>query len=246
MPNQAEKAQADQKTQAIAQIANVSRLLRDAISAAIPVAPEQYLTVSIPGTAIDTRDISEGGTFAWDAQDGAFAPTQVMQAEGKLVDNMIPLSYVMVGNTGKSVARSYSRALDCLVARKASVSTGKHPNGENDMRSPGDKSYDDAMKFLTTPLPNGFTPVDLYVEKQDAWRKAQDEWDTAILEAKTKAQFPNSPVHQVQAYNDWNQAHYRKYKTAVQGRYIDWVTNGHKFNVEQNFGIVGTYELPGA
>lgn len=87
---------ARQKAEAIAQIANVSKLLRDAIAASLPVAPEQYLTIAVPGTTIDTRNIKDGGTFVWDATDSAFTPTQVMQAEGKLVDSMIPLSNVMV------------------------------------------------------------------------------------------------------------------------------------------------------
>ena len=85
-----------QKAQAIAQIANVSKLLRDAIAATLPVAPEQYLTVAVPGTTIDTRPIAQGGTFIWEATETAFPPTQVQQAEANLVDYMVPLSYVMV------------------------------------------------------------------------------------------------------------------------------------------------------
>jgi hypothetical protein len=42
-------------------------------------------------------------------------------------------------------------------------------------------------------------------------------------------------VQQMQGYDDWNQANYRKYKFAVQGRYMDWVANGHKTQVEHNF-----------
>ena len=60
----------------------------------------------------------------------------------------------------------------------------------------------------------------------------------------------------LQQYNDWNQANYRKvsccgyrvypdtlliiskYKFAVQGQWMDWVTNGNKYNVEYNFGLV--------
>lgn len=92
----ASDAYAAQKAQAITQIANVSKLLRDAIAATLPVAPEQYLTIAVPGTTIDTRQIADGGTFIWEATDTAFPPTQVMQAEANLVDYMVPLSYVMV------------------------------------------------------------------------------------------------------------------------------------------------------
>lgn len=60
----------------------------------------------------------------------------------------------------------------------------------------------------------------------------------------------------LQQYNDWNQANYRKvsglgrdiyaetmlmvskFKFAVQGQWMDWVTNGNKYNVEYNFGLV--------
>lgn len=92
----ADATYAEQQAKAITQIGNVSKLLRDAIAASLPTAPEQYLTVAVPGTVIDTRAIKDGGTFVWDAADSAFAPTQVMQAEAKLVDSMIPLSNVMV------------------------------------------------------------------------------------------------------------------------------------------------------
>ena len=64
-------------------------LVRNAVVDALPVAPEQYLTLSIPGTVVDTQDISNGGTFVYDTSNIAFTPTQVRQAESKLVDNMV-------------------------------------------------------------------------------------------------------------------------------------------------------------
>jgi hypothetical protein len=51
----------------------------------------------VPGTVIDTRDLEVGGTFIYKADETAFPPNRVRQAESKLVDNMVPLSYVMVG-----------------------------------------------------------------------------------------------------------------------------------------------------
>jgi hypothetical protein len=84
-----------------------------------------------------------------------------------------------IGNTGKSVSRSYSSALDYLVPKKATVST------LNNIRSPGDKSYDDAMAYLTTKDPaTGKTPVEVYIEKQTAWAAAQDAWDSAKIKAR--------------------------------------------------------------
>lgn len=228
----------DMEAEAIKQIANVSTLLRQAIQASIPAAPEQYLTIGIPGTTIDVRDIKEGGTFVYGAEYSAFPPTAVRQAESRLVDNMCPLSYIMVGNTGKSVSRSYSRALDGLVPRQATVTSG----GVNPIRSPGEKGYDDAMAYLTKrDEKTGLTPVDIYVEKQSLWTEAQEAWDKAKLRAQKEAMAAfDDPVSQRQHYDDWNQANYRKYKFAVQGRWIDWVANGHKYDVEFNFGMVDT------
>ncbi|KAL1844760.1 hypothetical protein VTK73DRAFT_1845 [Phialemonium thermophilum] len=233
---------AKNQAEAITQIANVSTLLRDAIEAAIPVAPEQYMSIAIPGTAIDVRDVKDGGTFVYGAEYSAFPPMAVRQAEARLVDNMIPLSNIMIGNTGKSVSRSYSRALDGLVPKKATVKSG----GVNPIRSPGEAGYDAAMKYLTTVDPEtGVTPVDTYVKKQSAWAEAQETWDKAKLQAQKDAQakYPVDIVLQRQEYDEWNQQNYRKYKFAVQGKWMDWVANGHKYDVEFNFGMVDTESI---
>ncbi|KAK0741578.1 hypothetical protein B0T18DRAFT_307044, partial [Schizothecium vesticola] len=230
------------RADAITQIANVGTLLRKAIQASIPVAPEQYMTIAIPGTVIDIRDIDDGGTFIYGAEHSAFPPLAVRQAEARLVDNMIPLSNIMVGNTGKSVARSYSRALDGLVPKKATVKSG----GVNPIRSPGEPGYDAAMRYLTTVDPEtGATPVDVYVEKQQAWAQAQDAWDKAKIQAQqeARAKYPGDVVLQREEYDQWNQANYRKFKFAAQGRWMDWVTNGHKYEVEFNFGMVDTESI---
>lgn len=47
--------------------------------------------------------------------------------------------------------------------------------------------------------------------------------------------YPGDLAAQRQNYDDWNQANYRKYKFAVQGKWMDWVSNGDKYNVEYNF-----------
>jgi hypothetical protein len=192
----------DQQQQAIQSIGNVSTLLRQAIGAAIPVSPDQYLTISIPGTVIDTTEVSTGGSFVYDASKFITAPLVVQQAEAKLVDGMMPLANIMasirrmgnttcltltspqIGNTGKSVSRSYSRALDALVPRKATISTG------SEIRSPGEAMYDEAMKYLTTPNPDtGLTPVEIYAEKQSKWASAQEKWDRARMDAKSQSPF---------------------------------------------------------
>jgi hypothetical protein len=66
------------------------------------------------------------------------------------------------------------------VPKKATVSTNYS------IRSPGDKSYDDAMAYLTTKdTTTGKTPVEVYIEKQTAWAQAQDAWDAANIQAKS-------------------------------------------------------------
>jgi len=77
-------------------IANACVLVRDALRETLPIAPEQYMTVSIPGTVVDTNDIAVGGTYVYDAVGNPFPPTQVRQAESRLVDGMMPLANVMV------------------------------------------------------------------------------------------------------------------------------------------------------
>jgi len=67
-----------------------------------------------------------------------------------------------------------------LVAKKATVSTNKQ------IRSPGNKAYDEAMAYLTKPDSHtGKTPVETYMEKQNAWAEAQDAWDAAKIKAKS-------------------------------------------------------------
>ena len=119
-----------------------------------------------------------------------------------------------MGTTGKSVARSYSRALDGLVPKKATVRSGESADGViNPIRSPGEPSYDLAMTYLTTIDPvTDQTPVEVYQEKQAAWADAQEEWDQAKLAAQKRAQskYPKDPVKQRQDYDEWNQANFRK------------------------------------
>ena len=81
---------------AIDSIASVSTLLRNAIAAALPVAPEQYMTVAIPGTVIDLEDYDQGGSFVYDVRKHAVPPTTVRQEEARLVDGMMPIASIMV------------------------------------------------------------------------------------------------------------------------------------------------------
>ena len=87
---------------------------------------------------------------------------------------------LQIGNTGKSVARSYSRSLDALLPKKATLSSGKG------IRSPGDKNYDEAWKFLSTKAPGGYSIVEIYRDKQIAWGEERARWDRARIEAERK------------------------------------------------------------
>ncbi|KAK3632228.1 hypothetical protein LTR56_016469 [Elasticomyces elasticus] len=228
-------AQDQQRQAALKETGAVSDLVRRALVAALPVAPEQYLTLSLPGTIVNIDDIAEGGSYVYNAATIPFTPTAVRQAEAKLVDGMMPLASIMIGNTGKSVARSYASSLDYLVPKKATISS------RNSIRSPGDKSYDDAMAYLTTRDPaSGKTPVDMYVEKQTAWAAAQDAWDSAKIKARQDATAtnPSDSDAAVQQYNDWSQSHYRRFKEDTQARWVNWVCLGNKYNVEYNFGML--------
>lgn len=89
-----------------------------------------------------------------------------------------------MGNTGKSVARSYSRVLDCLIARKI-------PENKDD-RTPGHEVYDKAIEYLTKTTGSSWasqTPVDTYIKKQADWAQAQSEWDDAKHKARSKHSF---------------------------------------------------------
>lgn len=96
-PGAAAKAmEQQQREEALKDMAATAVLVRNALIAALPVAPEQYLTLSVPGTVIDTEDITKGGTFVFDTDLNPFTPTAVRQAEAKLVDGMMPLANIMV------------------------------------------------------------------------------------------------------------------------------------------------------
>lgn len=94
--NPAQEAEVQLQQDSLKTIANVSRLLREALGNLLPTAPEQYMTIAVPGTVIDTTDVDRGGTFVWDVTKHAFAPLAVRQAESALADSMMPLANVMV------------------------------------------------------------------------------------------------------------------------------------------------------
>src|ERR1051326_7506931 len=88
--------QDQQRKAALQETAAIAELVRRALIDTLPVAPEQYLTLAVPGTIVDVDDIAQGGTYVYNAATNPFTPTAVRQAEAKLVDGMMPLASIMV------------------------------------------------------------------------------------------------------------------------------------------------------
>ncbi|KAF5963922.1 hypothetical protein FBULB1_13082 [Fusarium bulbicola] len=228
----------------LAAMTSASETVRGAIASSIPVASNQVLTVSLPGTVIDWKD------YYYNVSKNIKPPLDIQIKEARLVDGMIPLSKYTAGKTGKSVARSYLAALDLLVPVEASVS-GVVSNETGDITDPRLKTirerYKYSMGYLTspddTPSGNGRTKVETYVMKQSAWAKEVAEYQRAQAEAlRTLAPPAGATTAQVKAsqekYLQWIQEHARDFKNTIQTKYMDWVVHGYKFMVDFHFGIV--------
>jgi len=63
MSTDADKAKEKEMAEAFEETSKAALLVRDALIGALPVAPEQYLTLSVPGTLVDTNDIEQGGVL---------------------------------------------------------------------------------------------------------------------------------------------------------------------------------------
>ncbi|KAG4286400.1 hypothetical protein FPRO06_07660 [Fusarium proliferatum] len=227
----------EQAMKMVAQAALVSQKVREALQASLPVATEQLMTVQIPGTIIDTTD---PGPYVWDSRQESDTPHRIKVNESRLVDNMIPLSKVMMGVTGKSVARSYAAALDMLVPEDAPIDTDKSTT----TKTAAADRYVTAMKYLTQTAPNSSKSViDVYVEKQQSYSEAMNKWEAAKAKARADAKdrFPGNVREQQRAYDDWNQESFRNFKDNAQAKYMDWIVNGNKYKLHQvdyYFGIV--------
>ncbi|KAM0438111.1 hypothetical protein ACHAQK_006842 [Fusarium lateritium] len=228
----------------LAAMTNASETVRGAIASSIPVASNQVLTVSLPGTVIDWKD------YYYSVSKNIKPPLDVQIKEARLVDGMIPLSKYTAGKTGKSVSRSYLAALDLLVPVEASVS-GVVSNETGDITDPRLKTirerYKYSMGYLTspddTPSGSGRTKVETYVLKQSAWAKEVAEYQRAQAQALERLAPPaGATTAQIKAsqekYMQWIQEHAREFKNTIQTKYMDWVVHGYKFMVDFHFGIV--------
>lgn len=89
-----------------------------------------------------------------------------------------------IGVTGKSVARSYSAALDMLIPEDAPIDSDKSTTSKT---AAADR-YVAAMNYLTRNAPKSSKSViDVYVEKQEAYSEAMNNWEKA--KAKTRCKF---------------------------------------------------------
>ncbi|KAF5021544.1 hypothetical protein F66182_6426 [Fusarium sp. NRRL 66182] len=225
----------DMASKAVNQMATAATTLRDAIAAALPVSATQLMTVQVPGTVIDPTE------FMWDPSANAFIPLDVRIAEAKLVDNQVPISKIMMGRTGKSVARSYLTALDVLISVESSIASalaGDKPLTDRQQKIRD--RYQNAMKYLTSKDDaSGKSRLKIYVEKQEAWNQAVETYNSAQYAQQKLDQDNKLTVNeQRQSFLQWMQTHGRDYKATIQAKYMDWVVHGFKFDVEFNFGVV--------
>lgn len=84
----------DTSDQNIEILARVNTQLRKAVLACFPCAYEQYVTIQMPGTIIDTR---LGGAYLPKGERATADTRNMIQCnEAMLVDSMVPLDKVMV------------------------------------------------------------------------------------------------------------------------------------------------------
>ncbi|KAK0707882.1 hypothetical protein B0H67DRAFT_556486 [Lasiosphaeris hirsuta] len=108
---------------------------------------------------------------------------------------------MVVGNVGKSVARSYGLALDALMPN-LQIMAESHPDGAKP------EGYDRAMGYLTSVGEEGLAPFQICIEKQATLRVSHDNWDRARTEALNNAKIHNSSEEgQRLEYERWVEAH---------------------------------------
>ena len=85
---------ADASDLSIDMLARINTQLRKAVLACFPCAYEQYVTIQMPGTIIDTR---LGGSYLPKGERATADVNNMIQCnEAMLIDSMVPLDKVMV------------------------------------------------------------------------------------------------------------------------------------------------------
>ncbi|KAF5987232.1 hypothetical protein FCOIX_1087 [Fusarium coicis] len=226
-------------TEALTSIASVSARVRDAISASLPIGPEQYLTITAPAIVIDLANSDRDESFVYNESKHHFPPANVRQAEASLVDRMMPIAKCAVGSEKKSVAQSYARAIDSLIP--ASPVFTPSPG----IPSHGKMDYAKSMELLKKKVPGtSKTIADVYRDKEMKWAERQQAWEEAKINAARNAEnvFEEGTkdyVEKRQGYFDkWMKNEAKSYKNAIQAAWMDWVINGKKIEVDMIFGMV--------
>ncbi|KAH8144641.1 uncharacterized protein LAJ45_11350 [Morchella importuna] len=222
------------------QLGKLALQIRKAIVASLPTARDQFLTISMPGRIIDT---TPGGEFVPQTTYSASGDNKRKVNEAKLVDSMVPLSTVMLGPSGKSVSRSYLSALDHLVPANSGLDLEHLESDETSAATTKYKSgskYNAAMSYLRSPAPvntSGRTIVDVYIEKQTAYARAQSILEGVLIKnagaAKSKAGMNADEL--AIATSEMKRANDK-----LQAAWMDWVINGHKTMIDHHFAVVDT------
>ena len=117
-----------------------------------------------------------------------------------------------MGNSGKSVSRSYIAALDFLVPAEASASgtlaqSGSAPDDSklSERKKLLKRRYDDAMKYLEEPgkavaatpgqPPATKSKLSHYVDKQEAWAKAIEGFADAQDKQMSSSSYATDFMH---------------------------------------------------
>ncbi|KAG8709411.1 hypothetical protein FRC08_018363 [Ceratobasidium sp. 394] len=96
-------------------IGEISDRIREAVRAALPTPPEQFLTLMVPGKVVTLED------FKVDKEHDVVLSHKTELNQAILCDDMPTLSTLQMGPTGKSVARSYSEVISKLVPSQSTI-----------------------------------------------------------------------------------------------------------------------------
>lgn len=132
--------------------------------------PNQFLTMSMPGTMLTPSD------YAWDVTQSK--PALVAEAESRLVDQMYDLAAITGAPNGQTVSNQYVQALSSLVPRF----------------EPGVAAMKNKLRdFLTSAAPPSSTVdgkpftgtlQELYFALYEQWLDKKSAWDTQVVEAR--------------------------------------------------------------
>ncbi|KAF4444164.1 hypothetical protein F53441_11222 [Fusarium austroafricanum] len=153
---------------------------------------------------------------------------------------MMPIVNTLMGDA-KSVAHSYSQALDALIPAKATDVTLATLCGEN----PKARIFGKSMELLGKKVQGtSMTVVEVYRQKELAWEKEctalEDAQEKLAQKAKKlyRSGSKDYAIKQQQLNDDWNKENYPSFKARIHAAYMDWLINGFKQDVDFAFGVI--------